>query len=931
MSTPKKAGNTADPEDKKQSMRKSGLFRSKKVLSGRAKNKYREKLNDGEKEKAIPQSNIRRVKSASDLTEGLTVQWKLSRIRTLLDRIEELNGLNEEGLFRISGTGRNVTALWETFGSDGSLPPATETDVNDISSLMKKYLKSQPEPLTPYSMYHLFVDSYVEDDDDQAEEGQREGEGEGEDQGEGKEDVVVSKINQSLTRAVQLLPAANAAALKTIITFLEKTSQNQDVNKMNVTNLGVVFGPLLMQPEEVGHDYIFLVRRQCFIVEALITGVDTIFADISTDVPDEDMCEAASQRTPMPKLVVPAGVATNNHSSIAGALSPRGMCGGGEKKEEAIHNAFAAWAGDDSGKTSRKDRKAVKDQEKRDKLQAHLERKMVLRERKEQRGKDRDRDQEKKKKKDKVALEKKKVEAEVVVATMPVTPTKRARVDMTTIKRKKNINEAFLAWAGDDGEQNDEDSKNLTRSISAKGLSGRVDVRQLNFDAISSGGDDGASKCKSARESRPTSGDFDPRANANKFKLPAIPARPSGAGAAASSSVASPSGPPNFRRHQRNKSEGYIASKAVRRMAPPIPAPGLKPRSRGPPNSAAIPSVSPRQLSPTAPSTTIPPSASASEPAPLSSPSPSTPTPTSSSVKPPPLPASKAPAPMAAVSPRSNQPTARRATSSDCPPRRSTLSSDTGPTRSPRRPTESPGRPPRRPSDAPTLPPRRPTVDADSALRPNPPRVQSHPPERPAVRQERKLSRTTPVETTPTASILQPIAPRSGRLREGDVAPDFLAIDSNGETVRLKDKLAEEKSVVLFFLPTIEEDSDAVQAQGRRMRDAHSLFFYANCEMIAISPDEDAAFQSAGLSEMGMPFRVIHDRDGHIASLYNVSARRVGRVTITIEEGGTILKIQSPQTVMSRGGSKDPVFTSVQALSVHMGKRCSNADQLPRT
>ena len=93
-------------------------------------------------------------------------------------------------------------------------------DVNVVSSLLKSFFRKLPDPLFTLEMYSLFIDVSKNDDS-------------------------VQRLS-SLKALVHELPEQNFVTLKFVCCHLYKVMERSDVNKMELRNLAIVFGPTLV-------------------------------------------------------------------------------------------------------------------------------------------------------------------------------------------------------------------------------------------------------------------------------------------------------------------------------------------------------------------------------------------------------------------------------------------------------------------------------------------------------------------------------------------------------------------------------------------------------------------------------------------------------------------------------------------------------------
>lgn len=146
--------------------------------------------------------------------------------RVAVSLIEEVErrGLQEVGIYRISGSLSTVNALKRAF--DSGIPvnladPAWE-DINAVAGLFKLWLRELPEPLMTYGLYDKFLETLS------------------------IEDYAAKSL--CLKELVHQLPVPNFSMLKRLIEHLEKVTDYEATNHMYAHNLAIVFGPNILQP-----------------------------------------------------------------------------------------------------------------------------------------------------------------------------------------------------------------------------------------------------------------------------------------------------------------------------------------------------------------------------------------------------------------------------------------------------------------------------------------------------------------------------------------------------------------------------------------------------------------------------------------------------------------------------------------------------------
>jgi hypothetical protein len=76
---------------------------------------------------------------------------------------------------------------------------------------------------------------------------------------------------------ISKLPEDRRNILHRLVQSLVLIAENSEENKMNASNLAIVFGPSLLKAESDGLDILFKIRAQCLVVENCILHHATIF------------------------------------------------------------------------------------------------------------------------------------------------------------------------------------------------------------------------------------------------------------------------------------------------------------------------------------------------------------------------------------------------------------------------------------------------------------------------------------------------------------------------------------------------------------------------------------------------------------------------------------------------------------------------------
>ncbi|XP_069903566.1 rho GTPase-activating protein 10 isoform X4 [Oryctolagus cuniculus] len=155
------------------------------------------------------------------------------------------------------------------------LENSVDWEVKTITSALKQYLRSLPEPLMTYELHGDFIVP--------AKSGSPE-----------------SRVN-AIHFLVHKLPEKNKEMLDILVKHLTNVSNHSKQNLMTVANLGVVFGPTLMRPQEETVAAIMDLKFQNIVVEILIENHEKIFRTPPDSTLPEPICLSASPPNAPPR------------------------------------------------------------------------------------------------------------------------------------------------------------------------------------------------------------------------------------------------------------------------------------------------------------------------------------------------------------------------------------------------------------------------------------------------------------------------------------------------------------------------------------------------------------------------------------------------------------------------------------------------------
>uniref|UniRef100_A0A671XII4 BCR activator of RhoGEF and GTPase n=1 Tax=Sparus aurata TaxID=8175 RepID=A0A671XII4_SPAAU len=146
-------------------------------------------------------------------------------VRQCVEEIER-RGMDEVGIYRVSGVATDIQALKAAFDSNNKDVSVMmrEMDVNAIAGTLKLYFRELPEPLFTDELYPNFAGGIALSDS-------------------------VAKESCMLNLLLSL-PEPNLVTFLFLLDHLKRITENESVNKMSLHNLATVFGPTLLRPSE---------------------------------------------------------------------------------------------------------------------------------------------------------------------------------------------------------------------------------------------------------------------------------------------------------------------------------------------------------------------------------------------------------------------------------------------------------------------------------------------------------------------------------------------------------------------------------------------------------------------------------------------------------------------------------------------------------
>ncbi|KAI6660665.1 hypothetical protein LOD99_10345 [Oopsacas minuta] len=176
-------------------------------------------------------------------------------VEMCVKEIEE-RGMESDGIYRVSGTARNIKSLRDDMSRGVDIDPDDErwADENNIAGLFKLFFKELTEPLVSADLYNSLIGTISKTLDSQG------------------------QLIREVQRLIQSMPDTNLNTLDYVVAHLCRVAQCSTKNRMSVRNLAIVFGPTLITRRDLTSiELISQTNAQVCIMELLILHYDHVF------------------------------------------------------------------------------------------------------------------------------------------------------------------------------------------------------------------------------------------------------------------------------------------------------------------------------------------------------------------------------------------------------------------------------------------------------------------------------------------------------------------------------------------------------------------------------------------------------------------------------------------------------------------------------
>merc|ERR1719228_1764919 len=185
-------------------------------------------------------------------------------VKVCCDIVNE-KGLDIVGIYRVPGNNAAVTYLTEQVNKgveNFALEDQRWQDVNVVSSLLKSFFRKLPDPLFTVELYSMFIEA-------------------------SKIDVASRRLDQ-LRKLIRDLPEIHLETLKYLVSHLCQVAEHSAINKMEVRNLAIVFGPTLVRTTDDNMvSMVTDMSQQCRIIESILSNWEYFFTEEEVEVKEE--------------------------------------------------------------------------------------------------------------------------------------------------------------------------------------------------------------------------------------------------------------------------------------------------------------------------------------------------------------------------------------------------------------------------------------------------------------------------------------------------------------------------------------------------------------------------------------------------------------------------------------------------------------------
>ncbi|CAG7850642.1 SubName: Full=Uncharacterized protein {ECO:0000313/EMBL:CCA68331.1} [Serendipita indica DSM 11827] len=165
----------------------------------------------------------------------------------------ETRGLEYEGIYRKTGGAGQSKAITQAFergdyDAIDLLDPDNFTDISSVTSVLKNYFRSLPNPLLTFELHDAFIQAATYRD--------------------------AASKSSALQAVLEQLPNEHFHTLRLLMLHLHGVMEYSHINLMSARNLGVVFGPTLMRSADSSKEFADMAGK-ALCIEWLVENAQT--------------------------------------------------------------------------------------------------------------------------------------------------------------------------------------------------------------------------------------------------------------------------------------------------------------------------------------------------------------------------------------------------------------------------------------------------------------------------------------------------------------------------------------------------------------------------------------------------------------------------------------------------------------------------------
>eukprot|EP01103_Thecamoeba_quadrilineata_P016335 TRINITY_DN5435_c0_g1_i1.p1 TRINITY_DN5435_c0_g1~~TRINITY_DN5435_c0_g1_i1.p1 ORF type:complete len:366 (-),score=91.54 TRINITY_DN5435_c0_g1_i1:110-1207(-) len=217
-------------------------------------------LTNMHKAQSTPEIYNMTAPSSLDIHED-PIPLRYSAIKYILNKLQRLNAVESQGIFRESGNQNTVRQIVRSLAhSPINIMNSGESvhGVNEYAGALKQYLREAPDPVVPFSEISKFLETLE------------------------NEDLYVKLFG--ISRSMSELKKENQLMLRALVLFLKQVVDNSEKNKMTLSNLMISLGPSVFRTREFDMKS---TSHCCDLLNTLITHSEDIFALIELEEPED--------------------------------------------------------------------------------------------------------------------------------------------------------------------------------------------------------------------------------------------------------------------------------------------------------------------------------------------------------------------------------------------------------------------------------------------------------------------------------------------------------------------------------------------------------------------------------------------------------------------------------------------------------------------